>query len=87
MNTLNSIFIRQVARIEDPQFVSGKATGHLARRLIDAPDATFSDPFVLMAEDWTSQGAFVYHPHRGIETLTFVIEGRSSTATAPDMKE
>jgi len=28
------------------------SAGHRARRLIDAPDAAFADPFVLMAEDW-----------------------------------
>jgi redox-sensitive bicupin YhaK (pirin superfamily) len=43
--------------------------------LIDAPDAAFADPFILMAEDWTPQGVFAFHPHRGIETVTFVIEG------------
>ena len=75
MNTLKPIFVREVARIDDPQFVSGQAAGHRARRLIDAPDAAFADPFVLMAEDWTSQGAFAFHPHRGIETVTYVIEG------------
>lgn len=75
MNTLKPVFVREVARIDDPQFVSGQAAGHRARRLIDAPDAAFADPFVLMAEDWTSQGAFAFHPHRGIETVTFVIEG------------
>ena len=56
-------------------FVSGQVAGHRARRLIDAPDAAFADPFVLMAEDWTPRGIFAFHPHRGIETVTFVIEG------------
>ncbi|KMK69057.1 pirin family protein [Puniceibacterium sp. IMCC21224] len=68
-------FVREVARIEDPQFVPGKVAGHRARRLIDAPDAAFTDPFVLMAEDWSPPGLFGFHPHRGIETVTFVIEG------------
>jgi ketosteroid isomerase-like protein len=66
MNTPKPMFVREVARIDDPQFVSGQVTGHRARRLIDAPDAAFADPFVLMAEDWTPQGIFPFHPHRGI---------------------
>lgn len=33
------------------------------------------DPFLLMMEDQFGQGAFDVHPHRGIETVTFVIEG------------
>lgn len=75
MNTPKPMFVREVARIDDPQFVSGQVAGHRARRLIDAPDAAFADPFVLMAEDWTPQGIFAFHPHRGIETVTFVIGG------------
>jgi redox-sensitive bicupin YhaK (pirin superfamily) len=75
MNTPKPMFVREVARIDDPQFVPGQVAGHRARRLIDAPDAAFADPFVLMAEDWTPQGIFPFHPHRGIETVTFVIEG------------
>jgi hypothetical protein len=53
MNTPKPMFVREVARVDDPQFVSGQVAGHRARRLIDAPDAAFADPFVLMAEDWT----------------------------------
>ena len=66
MNSPKPMFVREVARIDDPQFVSGQVAGHRARRLIDAPDAAFADPFVLMAEDWTPQGIFPFHPHRGI---------------------
>ncbi len=34
------------------------------------------DPFLFMAEDWFQQGTFDFHPHRGIETVTYVIEGK-----------
>ncbi|WP_019938363.1 hypothetical protein [Bordetella sp. FB-8] len=87
MNTPNSVFVREVARIDDPEFVSGQAAGHRARRLIDAPDAAFADPFVLMAEDWTSEGAFAFHPHCGIETVTFVIKGAIEIGSAADPLE
>ncbi len=33
------------------------------------------DPFLLMAEDWFSNGGFDWHPHRGIETITVVLDG------------
>lgn len=33
------------------------------------------DPFLMMAEDWFQRGTFDDHPHRGIETVTFVLEG------------
>ena len=53
MDTPKPMFVRELARIDDLRFVSGRVAGHRARRLIDAPDAAFADPFVLMAEDWT----------------------------------
>jgi len=34
------------------------------------------DPFLLMMEDWFQAGTFDFHPHRGFETVTYVIEGR-----------
>ncbi len=34
------------------------------------------DPFLLLAEDWFSTRGFDWHPHRGIETVTVVIEGK-----------
>ena len=66
---------RGVVRIDDPATHAIGSRGHRARRLIDAGDAVFADPFLLMAEDWMPRGAFAVHPHRGIETVTFVVEG------------
>jgi len=34
------------------------------------------DPFLMMAEDWFTEPGFGWHPHRGIETVTFVLSGR-----------
>lgn len=33
------------------------------------------DPFLLMAEDYFKRGTFGPHPHRGMETVTYVIDG------------
>lgn len=66
---------RDVARIVDPQFEPGHAQGHRARRLIDGRDVVATDPFILMAEDCMPRDAFDRHPHRGIETVTLVLEG------------
>ena len=33
------------------------------------------DPFLLMAEDKFQAAAFGHHPHRGMETVTYVMEG------------
>jgi len=34
------------------------------------------DPFILMAEDWFKRGTFADHPHRGFQTITYVVDGR-----------
>lgn len=33
-------------------------------------------PFILMAEDWYKRGVFADHPHRGFQTVTYVVDGR-----------
>ncbi|GAX91753.1 pirin family protein [Effusibacillus lacus] len=33
------------------------------------------DPFLALMEDFFQKGTFDYHPHRGIETVTYVIDG------------
>ncbi len=75
MDTPEPMIVREVARIDDPEAAPGHATGHRARRLIDGGEAAFTDPFLVMAEDWMPRGVFSAHPHRGLETVTFVIEG------------
>ncbi len=75
MTTHEPMFVREVARIDDPKAAPGHVAGHRVRRLIDGRNLSFTDPFVIMAEDWMPRGAFPLHPHRGIETVTFVIEG------------
>lgn len=69
------VFPREVARIDRAPEEAGHVLGQRARRLIDASDPTFTDPFLVMAEDWMPRGAFPRHPHRGIETVTYVIDG------------
>ncbi|GAB4004081.1 hypothetical protein GCM10029992_47990 [Glycomyces albus] len=38
-------------------------------------DPALSDPFLIMAEDWFSEPGFEWHPHRGLETVTLVVDG------------
>jgi len=39
-------------------------------------DFAATDPFLALMEDWFPRGVFGKHPHRGIETVTYVVEGR-----------
>lgn len=34
-----------------------------------------TDPFLLLSEEWISSPGFEWHPHRGLETVTFVLDG------------
>jgi quercetin 2,3-dioxygenase len=40
------------------------------------PDVSRWDPFVLLVEDEFSTRGFPWHPHRGFQTLTYVLDGR-----------
>jgi quercetin 2,3-dioxygenase len=70
-----SAFDRGVDYVRDPPFESGNVRAHKARMLLEFGHPAATDPFLGMAEDWTPHGAFEFHPHRGIETVTFVLEG------------
>ncbi len=41
------------------------------------PPGSFAryDPFLMLSEDWFSEPGFEWHPHRGIETVTVVLDG------------
>jgi len=66
---------RDVARIESPKIGPGMTAAHRVRQLV-APGAwAATDPFLLLMEDWFPEGVFDRHPHRGIETVTYVIDG------------
>jgi quercetin 2,3-dioxygenase len=52
---------------------------HRVRPLMPAAmrgDFAATDPFLALMEDWFPRGVFGKHPHRGIETVTYVLEGR-----------
>jgi redox-sensitive bicupin YhaK (pirin superfamily) len=38
-------------------------------------DPALTDPFLVLAEDWFSSPGFEWHPHRGLETVTLVVDG------------
>ncbi|MBQ0140248.1 MAG: pirin family protein [Kurthia sp.] len=45
------------------------------RHVLQATEAEKSDPFVVLADDEFEHEAFPKHPHKGIQTVTYVLEG------------
>ncbi len=66
---------RDIERRWRPERVKESAIHEIARVLPPGHWQEF-DPFLMMAEDWFRRGTFAEHPHRGIETVTYVISGR-----------
>ena len=66
---------RAIDRVVTPGLQPGGTTAHTVRLLLEPSRWAEHDPFLLLAEDWFVPGTFPDHPHRGIETVTFVIDG------------
>ena len=67
---------RNVARVERP-LDRGPNEQVQAKRLVLNPGAfEAQSPFLNLSEDWfAAPGGFETHPHRGMETVTLVLEG------------
>jgi quercetin 2,3-dioxygenase len=66
---------RQVDRVDGP--FPAHATEQVDRNvvLVRFDEKNSTDPFLLLSEDWFSRVGFDWHPHRGFETVTYVIDG------------
>ncbi|MGE5096505.1 MAG: pirin family protein [Betaproteobacteria bacterium] len=65
-----------IDRILHPERRSARSPSHQARLVVSPDDFEATSPFLLMAEDWFSPPAgFPEHPHRGLQTVTIVLEG------------
>jgi redox-sensitive bicupin YhaK (pirin superfamily) len=66
---------RAVARVSRPQRLGADEQVDDKALVLEPGNWSAFDPFLLMAEDWFSRVGFDWHPHRGIETVTVVLEG------------
>jgi len=66
---------RAVARVDSSPIERGMTAAHRVRPLVPPGSWGAADPFLLLMEDWFPLGVFDNHPHRGIETVTYVVEG------------
>lgn len=73
--TAPHIHQRDIARVRDVR-PDKESPNHTVAMVLEPGRWTDHDPFLLLAEDWFGHGTFDVHPHRGIETVTYVIEGK-----------
>lgn len=69
-----NIIARGIRSVKDV-VIQEKGPGHKAGLVIEPDNWEEADPFLIMAEDYFVRGIFGMHPHRGIETVTYVIDG------------
>ena len=70
---------RSALSVDHPEPQQGMTPQHRVRPLMPAAmrgDYAAVDPFLGLMEDWFPRGVFGKHPHRGIETVTYVLDGR-----------
>lgn len=76
MERTNSVFNREIKEHWKVQFTE-RGFPHVQQAWVLDPNRSKDwDPFILMAEDWFKRGTFSDHPHRGFQTITYVIDGR-----------
>ena len=65
-----------ISRIERPITRRGNGQVLAKRVLIDTDDFRSISPFLRFSEDWfAAPGGFETHPHRGMQTVTLVLDG------------
>jgi len=66
---------RTVARVETKKRLGPDEQVDDKSLIINPVRPELTDPFLVLAEDWFSSPGFQWHPHRGIETVTLVVDG------------
>jgi redox-sensitive bicupin YhaK (pirin superfamily) len=66
---------RTIDRIQSKAMVGPDAQVDDKAVIIGPTDPRRTDPFLLLSEDWFSIPGFDWHPHRGLETVTLVLDG------------
>ncbi|MFC0865133.1 pirin family protein [Sphaerimonospora cavernae] len=66
---------RAVVRVETKTHLGPDAQVDDKCMIISPMRPELTDPFLVLSEDWFSSPGFEWHPHRGLETVTLVVDG------------
>jgi redox-sensitive bicupin YhaK (pirin superfamily) len=67
---------REVDRIEHPLELGASEQVQRKRLVLHSDDFAALSPFLRLSEDWfAAPGGFETHPHRGMQTVTLVLDG------------
>jgi len=67
---------KSIDRIVPAGAVNRRGADHANRMIVPPEDFASISPFIVLVEDWfRSPAGFPEHPHRGIQTVTFVLDG------------
>jgi redox-sensitive bicupin YhaK (pirin superfamily) len=75
MSDTTELVARRVDRVRTKTVLGPDAQVDDKALLIMPDAAPLTDPFLALSEDWFSSPGFEWHPHRGLETVTLVVDG------------
>jgi redox-sensitive bicupin YhaK (pirin superfamily) len=75
MSEPNTAMARGIDRVRTRTMLGPDAQVDDKAVIIGPDNFGLTDPFLLLSEDWFSSPGFQWHPHRGVETVTLVLDG------------
>jgi redox-sensitive bicupin YhaK (pirin superfamily) len=66
---------RSIARVQDRLHLGPDAQVDDKSLMFTPHDPALTDPFLVLVDDLFSKPGFEWHPHRGLETVTLVLDG------------
>jgi hypothetical protein len=72
---MSNVADRTVGRVESKTNLGPDAQVDNKNLIITPQRPELTDPFLALVEDWFSEPGFDWHPHRGLETVTLVVDG------------